>query len=396
MQPLGPAWVEVDLDALEDNMRGLRRLVPQPTLIMAVVKADGYGHGIREAAEAFLAGGADWLGVADLWEAQKLREANIKAPLLVFAPAPNMEKFSLSLDVRSTVCDLETARALASLARKRGKTVKVHMKVDCGMGRLGVLPGEAGDFAGQLIRLEGLELEGIYTHFPQADNSSLTRRQLAVFLEAEASLKARGIQIPLVHAANSTALLRFPPSHLGMVRPGTVLYGQGAHGLSLHPTWRLKTNLVYTRLLPQGHRVGYGGEYKTSRPTLAGVLPLGYADGLTLEPALRSPLRRLLAALQGFFHVHPAVWIDGKQTPFLGRVSMNMASIRLPENHREDTVELAARRTTISRRLPKVYLRDGRPCYVLQDGCRWSIVEQGGIYYRLDQLGHYGHGRLAR
>jgi alanine racemase len=383
MQPLGPAWVEVDLDALEENMRRLRRSIPRPTLVMAVVKADGYGHGIREAAKAFLAGGADWLGVADLWEAEQLRRANIDSPLLVFAPAPKLEKFSLSLDVRSTVCDLEAARALASLARRRGKKAKVHMKVDCGMGRLGVLPGQAGDFAGQLLRLEGLELEGIYTHFPQADDASLTRRQLAVFLEVVRSLKARGIEIPLVHAANSTALLRYPPSHLGMVRPGTVLYGQGAPDLA--PTWRLKTNVVYARVLPQGHRVGYGGEWKASRPTLAGIVPLGYADGLTLEP-LRSPLRQLAGALQGFLGTRPAGWIDGQQAFFLGRTSMNMAAISLPEGYEEQTVELAARRTTISRRLPKVYFRNGRPCYAVQDGCRWSIIERDGVYYRLDRL----------
>ena len=383
MQPLGPAWVEVDLDALEGNMRRVRRLIPRSTLVMAVVKADGYGHGIREAAAAFLAGGADWLGVADLWEAEELRRANIDSPILVFAPAPKLEKFSLSLNVRSTVCDLETARALASLARRHGKKAKVHMKVDCGMGRLGVLPAQAGDFAGQLLRLEGLELEGIYTHFSQADDVRRTRRQLAVFLEVLSSLKARGIHIPLVHAANSAALLRFPPSHLGMVRPGTVLYGQGAP--DLFPTWRLKTSVVYARVLPRGHRVGYGGEWKASRPTLAGVVPMGYSDGLALEPQ-RSPLRQLLRALQGFVCTRPAGWTSGGQVFFLGRTSMNMASLSLPRNYGEEAVELAARRTTISRRLPKIYFRDGRPCYAIQDGSRWSIIERDGVYFRLGRL----------
>lgn len=377
MQPLGPAWVEVDLDALADNVRQIRTSLDPGILCIGVVKGDGYGHGALPVAKTILEEGIQWLGVADLWEAQELRAGGIKEPILVFSPAPDAAAFAVSMDVRMTVCDLSFARALAWAARRKGRLIKVHLKVDCGMGRLGVLPQEAADLAGRILRLEGLELEGIYTHFPQGEKLRPTQRQLDVFVALCRALHQRGIHIPLRHCASSKTLYSLPQSHLEMVRVGTLLYGQGGKGFK--ETWRLKTRPIFRKVLPPGSGVGYGREYVTKKRTSIGVLPIGYADGVSLEPA-PSPRRAWKHILRGLLRPSRPVKGPKESLPLLGRVSMNMTTIGLPPDV-DDNLEIQVRRTCINRRLPKVYLQGGRPVFVGFQGAYQSVEQIDDIYY---------------
>ncbi len=255
-------------------------------------------------------------------------------------------------------------------AGKAGKTVRIHVKVDTGMGRLGVSPDECEDLLAALVKVPGVEVVGIYTHFADAGARDLSgaREQNARFSDLLGRLAARGRTVGLRHAANSAAILNLPDSHYDMVRPGTVLYGQFPtpyvqRKVELKDTWRLKTRVIGLRRLPTGAKVGYGREFRAKRPTVAAVLPIGYADGFTLvaESVARrvsSPVRvigrRMLGRATGL-----RVTVRGKQAPVIGRVSMQMCSVDvtdIPGVEIGDEVVVPARRTAASSRIPRVYL----------------------------------------
>ena len=239
MKPL--IWAEIDLGAIAGNLRELRRLTDPQAKVMAVVKADGYGHGACEVARAALAAGAEWLGVARLHEAVRLRESGLAAPLMVlgYTPPEDAERL-VEFDLRQSVYSLAAAEAYSTAARRRGGRIRVHVKVDTGMGRLGLVPaalagGDAGDPVGDglvrtaqaIARLPGLEAEGIFTHFAASDSADKThaRGQLRLFVEVLDRLGRDGLEFAVRHAANSAAVIELPESHLDLVRPGIALYG---------------------------------------------------------------------------------------------------------------------------------------------------------------------------
>lgn len=364
-------WVEVSLAALRHNLAEVRALVGDSVKVMAVVKADAYGHGLVEAAKVFAEAGADYLGVTRLDEGLELRGAGIVAPVLVFSPLlPDQMKAALSADLEQTVCDLDLAERLSAAAEKAGKKARVHVKVDTGMGRLGVTMDDCPDFIYRLLNLPAVEIAGIYTHFANAGAKSLShaKEQNARFSALMDLLKSKDMPAGLCHAANSAAALNLPDSHHDMIRPGTILYGQYPtryveRKLDLQETWCLKTKVVALRRLPRGAEVGYGSEFTAARPTLAAVLPVGYSDGFMLTPesvAQRaySPLRlaagRVLGSTKG-----PAVTIRGHEAPVIGRVSMQMCSVDVtgvPGVQVGDEAIVPARRTTTSSRIPRVYV----------------------------------------
>ena len=365
------SWVEVNLGALKHNLAEVRTLVGPKVKIMAVVKANAYGHGATGTAKAFADAGADYFGVTTLEEGLELRNAGIVTPILVFSPLlPDQMEAAVSADLEQTVCDLSHAKALSVMAESAEKPAWVHVKVDTGMGRLGITPEACPDFMYRLLNLPGIEIAGIYTHFANAVSRNLfhAREQNARFSSLIALLAAKDIHMGLRHAANSAAILNLSETYYDMVRPGTILYGQypARHierKLDLQDAWCLKTRIVALRKLPRGADVGYGSEFAAARPTLAAVLPLGYSDGFTVIPEsvarreaqpLRAMAKKALGAAKG-----PHVVIRGKQAPIIGRVSMQMCSVDvtdIPGVQVGDEVIVPARRTTISNRIPRVYV----------------------------------------
>lgn len=323
-------WVEVDLSALKHNLGQVRSRLTNPhTKVLAVVKANGYGHGLAEPSRALVEAGADMLGVTRIEEALAIRSAGIEAPLLVFAPIqPENAEEAVRAGLDLTVTSMPSAVAISAAAAKLNRSARIHVKVDTGMGRLGLFPEDVPPFLEQIKPWEFLQVAGIYTHFANAAEADLrsTIRQLERFRQLLDDLRAVGIDYGLAHAANSAAILRLPQSALDLVRPGTLLYGQypSSHVprvLDLKPTWRLKARVCEVREFQAGSPIGYGSEYTTRGCTRTAVLPVGFADGFTLVP--EGPVYR--QGVIGFaarrLRRAPAVEIRGRRAPVLGRVA---------------------------------------------------------------------------
>ena len=307
-----PSRVEIDLGALANNVRRVKALAGRDVGVMAVVKANAYGHGAPRVAEVALRNGADMLAVANLAEALQLRDAGIDAPILTLSYVPP-EQISLArdMDLRVTIYDRELAGQYLSTFDRDGRKLRGHLKVDTGMHRLGVLPDDAPALARDLQASPLVELEGVYTHFSSADEDpAYTATQLATFRRVLDEMRADGIAPRLVHAANSPALLDCRDSHFNLARPGVALYGlrpmdDAPNMDGFRPIMRWTTRVAQVKTLPPGSRVGYGHGYTTRREQTLAVLPVGYADGLRRTP--RS-WREVL--------------IHGQRAPLVGRVSM--------------------------------------------------------------------------
>ena len=279
------AWIAVNRAALRHNAAALQTLLAQgtdaPPVLIAVVKANAYGHGAGETACILQSAGVDFFAVTTPAEALELRAAGITARILVFVPPlPDQLEELIAQDVEVTVCDAAGAASMGDAAQD--KTARVHLKIDTGMGRLGALPQDALPLAKRLEAVAGVEIAGVYTHFARAlePDSEPTRRQFARFQETMAELERGGISTGLRHCANSAALLRFPEMRLDAVRPGTLLYGQYPsasvpRGLELKDTWRMEARVVSVRDVLPGTAIGYGGEYVTRRRSRLAVLPVG-------------------------------------------------------------------------------------------------------------------------
>ena len=314
-------WTEIDLSNLEHNYRALRAMLPQGCRFLGVVKADAYGHGAVQVARRLETLGAEYLAVACLDEALELRQAGITTPILILGYTPT-ERAEALLDngITQTVYDVEMARALSNAAAATGKTLKIHVKADTGMSRLGWLCGEEDQSAAveaiaQVCALPGLEAEGIYTHFANADgDEDYTMLQFTRFLDLLEALKDKGITFAIRHCAASAAALKFPCTHLDMVRPGIALYGhypdpscEGLDGPGLRPVMTLKTRVASVKTVPAGTPVSYGCTHVLDRETRLAALTIGYADGL---PRLCSDKLEVL--------------IGGQRAPVVGRICMDM------------------------------------------------------------------------
>ena len=314
-------WTEIDLSNLEHNYRALRAMLPQGCRFLGVVKADAYGHGAVPVARRLETLGAEYLAVACLDEALELRQAGITTPILILGYTPVERADSLlGNGITQTVYDVDMARALSDAAAAAGKTLKIHVKADTGMSRLGWLCGEEDQSAAveaiaQVCALPGLEAEGIYTHFANADgDEDYTMLQFTRFLDLLEALKDKGITFAIRHCAASAAALKFPCTHLDMVRPGIALYGhypdpscEGLDGPGLRPVMTLKTRVASVKTVPAGTTVSYGCTHVLDRETRLAALTIGYADGL---PRLCSDKLEVL--------------IGGQRAPVVGRICMDM------------------------------------------------------------------------
>ncbi|HKJ98589.1 MAG TPA: alanine racemase [Desulfotignum sp.] len=313
--------IEVDLDAVARNTRVLHQACAPNTSLMGVVKANAYGHGAAIVADTVLSHGADYLGVARMYEAVQLREAGIQAPVLVFGDTlPVWAVQGAGLNIQVTLTGLEAAKALNEAARAARTLVFAHIKIDTGMGRLGLCPGL--DMSGTLtdlksmMQMDNLAIEGIYTHFANADAVDLTHaeQQLALFTQVLDRLDADNLLPKIIHAANSAATLSLPRSHFTMVRPGIALYGlcpgPGVDCTGLTPALSIISTITQIKQVPKGFAVSYGSTHVTDRPTTIATVPVGYADGYS----------RLLSAKAHML-------VRGQRARVAGRVCMDFTMI---------------------------------------------------------------------
>lgn len=282
---------EISLGAIQHNLRQVRYRVGSGVKIMAVVKANAYGHGIIGVSSALVDAGADYLGVAIPSEGICLREHGIETPILVFAPPfPDEMELFLDYNLDVTVCTRETAEILDSVSSSRGRPAVVHVKVDTGMGRLGINYREAIEFIRYLFSLRNLYVKGIYTHFATADEAdkAFAKTQLSRFHDVVTSLSISSIDIPLKHAANSGAILDLKDSYYDMVRPGIMLYGyypshETSESLALRPGLSLRSKIGFLKNVDAGAPISYGRKYVTNSPTTIASVPIGYADGFSRQ-----------------------------------------------------------------------------------------------------------------
>lgn len=370
-------WAEIDLDALAHNYRTLRAHMGPGVRFLGVVKADAYGHGAIETAKALEELGAEYLAVSSIDEARELREHGVAMPVLILGHTPPEQVSELiRLGVTQAVSAEAKAEEYSLEAQKCGGTLKIHIKLDTGMSRLGFLCAPP-HFEGGVERiahacsLPGLEAEGIFTHFavsdePDEESEAYTRAQFDLFCRVVRALEDRGRTFALCHCANSGAVANYPDMYLDMVRPGILLYGltEAADELGLRPVLRLKTCVSTIKIYEPGVSISYGRLFRTQRRTRVGVLPIGYADGF-------------FRSLSNGFSVATA----GGPAPILGRICMDMCMIDLtdlPGVGVGDEVEIYGPRNSVnaaarlagtipyeltcavSKRVPRVYYRGGQ------------------------------------
>ncbi len=335
-------WVEISKDALKANIKTFRNLVGESTILAPCVKANAYGHGLIETSKIFLESGSDWLCVNSLYEARTLREAGITAPIYVlgYIALSDLEEV-LNLDLRIVVYNKETVYRLGEIADRSGKKAKIHIKIETGNNRQGVIKDEIVDFVQYILSFKNLEIEGLSTHFANIEDTkdhSYAENQLKKFNEIAAMVENLGIKIPLKHSANSAATLLFPETHFEMVRPGIATYGMWPSDetflsfsserkmkISLAPAISWKTKIAQIKVIPNGEFIGYGCTYKTTRETKIAILPVGYYDGYD----------------RGISNSH--VLIHGKRAALRGRVCMNIIMVDvtdIPEARLEEEVVL--------------------------------------------------------
>ncbi|MCJ8500480.1 alanine racemase [Desulfatitalea alkaliphila] len=322
---------EIDLAAVAHNVRLLRRITHPRARLLVAVKADGYGHGAVAVARTALAHGATDLGVAHLAEGLVLRRQGISAPILIFGHTPPQwadQMFTNNLT--PTVFSTAAARVLSAAARRTGRRLPVHVKIDTGMGRLGFMcdalrPTGSPSAVAELLetaRLPGIDLQGIFTHFATADQSDLrsAQRQLDRFLDLLDQLERAGLSVALKHAANSGAILQMPAAHLDMVRAGIAVYGLPpsrevvSPEIDLQPVMSLKAPVIHLKTVPAGTSISYGGTYTTPRATRIATIPVGYADGYRRSLSNRGHML-----------------VRGYRAPIVGRVCMDLTMIDVGE-----------------------------------------------------------------
>jgi len=281
-----PTWAEINLEAVKHNLGCIKELVDPGVGVMAVVKANAYGHGIEEVSRVLVENGVDYLGVATVDEALSLRNSGITSPVLVLGSILESEvKVAIENNVTLTLCDRDLVKVLKDVSARLKIIPRVHIEVDTGMGRIGVWHEEAASFICDVKQNEEIEIEGVYTHFSSAARDKVvTQQQITDFENVLKELEASGIDIKYKHAANSVAAVDWKHSHLNLIRTGILLYGvypkeSFRRDFKLEPVMNLKTKIVHLKDAPPGRSISYGRTYITQKDTKIATIPIGYADG---------------------------------------------------------------------------------------------------------------------
>lgn len=372
-----PVWAEIDLDAIKYNIDSIKRRVDTKELI-AVVKADAYGHGALDVSKTLVENGATKLAVAVITEAMELRHGNINTPIMILGYTPlEFAADLINYDIEQTIFDLEYATKLSEIALNLGKKAKVHVALDTGMGRIGFLIND--NSLNEILKissLKGLEVVGIFTHFATADESdkNYSNKQYKKFTDFNEKLISKGVNIPLKHVSNSGAIIDMPNTYLDGVRAGIVLYGYYPsedvlkQNLDLKKAISIKTQVAHVKILDKNEYVSYGRKFKTERKSIIATLPIGYADGYS-------------RALTG----KAKVIINGKFAPVVGTICMDQCMIDVTDigdvhvgdevivlgkdkDLKFDADDMAKAMGTINyevlcmikQRIPRVYIEDGK------------------------------------
>lgn len=390
MKWLGPTWIAVDLDAITNNFTQLQQFTHAK--ICPVIKADAYGHGITVISAFYEYLQVPYLAVSDLSEALEIRKALVKTPVLVLSPClPAQIEEIIANNLTPTIACKEFMHALGEITNTKQNKTAVHLKIDTGMNRAGIYPHEVMDYVKLISHYEYLQLEGIYTHFSSAhSNATYTKHQLDQFLEIKAQLDAFGLTDVLWHSANSAAIVNFPESHLHMVRPGTILFGQSLVPLptsvQLQSTWNLYTRIIQVKRIKKHQPVGYDQTFITKKDSVIGVIPIGYSDGLGIKPNSGNIWHHLRNILVCMLEQSPHIWIDNRRFPIIGKIAMGMCCIDLTDHPQPfdlygATVTVPIRRTTINRRIPKVYTLDGKTLLIYWHNKLWKPFSKNSRIY---------------
>ena len=372
-------WIEVDLDAIAHNLQQVRTRLYERTRILSVVKADAYGHGMLRTAEALEQAGSDMLGVTFVEEGLLLRAGGIRLPILVFGPFLEEEvESSIEANLTLTVSTGEQLIWLKQQLSEKKAKLKVHIKIETGMGRSGFAAEEALQAAGEILATEGLMLEGVYSHFATAmwKNKKYVCEQYQNFKSVLERLQQGGVEIPLKHIANSAAILGMPETQLDMVRTGTLLYGQYpaghfAHELELKNTWIMKARMLSIKSLPPGHPVGYERTFVTKKKTMLGIIPVGFTDGFGVEPRAKPSnglglIKSLLKLIMSYYNLPASalmVYCRGRSFPVLGKPGMQLSMIDIGEAmdlNCKSVLEIPIRRTAANPSIRKLYIKNGQ------------------------------------
>jgi len=310
-----PTWAEVNLENLGYNFRQIKKMLGPGIKIMVTVKADAYGHGLVNVSRKLISCGVDYLGVASIDEGINLRQAGIEFPVLILGMILKSDIAPLfKYNLTPTVCDTQLANALNNKAKSLGKAFAVHIKIDTGMGRIGVSHNYAENLIKKIHKLKFIRIEGLFTHLAFADmNEEFTHYQIGLFNRLIEKLKRLNIHIPLTHAANSMGIIDYKRSHFNMVRPGLVIYGlYPKENLKIHlkPVLSLKTRVIYAKKVPKGSGISYGHQYITKKATKIVTLPIGYGDGYPRNLSNLAP-----------------VLIRGKRFQVSGRICMDQMMV---------------------------------------------------------------------
>lgn len=318
------AWAEINLDNIAHNVREIRRLVGKRTEIMAVVKADAYGHGVLETVNTMIESGVTRLAVSMLDEAIQLRKIGISVPILVLShTSPQRADELIKYNITQTVYSNEMASLLSDAAQKRGKKIHIHIKIDTGMSRVGFLPGySAVKEVIAIQKLPGIIIEGIFTHFATADEKDrkYTQQQMELFESIINELNRIGILIPIRHVSNSAAIIQYPEYTLELVRPGIILYGIYPSDdvdrtvIDLKPAMMLKAKITMVKWIEKDTAVSYGRKFVSDRPTKIATVPVGYADGFS----------RLLTGKSRML-------VNGQFAPVVGSICMDQCMIDITD-----------------------------------------------------------------
>lgn len=381
-------WIEVDLNAIKNNYRAIYEVMNGSVDIIAVLKANAYGHGAVEVAKTLAGLGPKSLAVTRLEEALPIRQAGVSAPLLLLAPAlPDEVAEVVAQDLIACISSFEDAERLSQAAAAQNKTALAQLKVDTGMGRFGVRPEEAVEVARKIAALPNLQLEAAWTHFAYAAgvarDTTKVHQQFALFQPLVRQVShAAGIVPHGFHCANSAALLRFPSMRLSCARAGTILYGQmpsplaGESATQLHlkleNTFQAKARILAIKTVRTGESVGYGGEWTASRPTKIATIGIGFADGFSQEPqtrreapavALKKTARQAaiqvaqMTGLKGEGATR-TVHVRGQKAPIVGRIAMQSCAVDVTKVQGVevgDEVLVSLRRTSAGAHLPRIY-----------------------------------------
>ena len=308
---------EINLDAIRHNFSEIRRHINPASKLCAVVKANAYGHGAIQVSKVAVECGADFLAVATVAEGLELRQAGFDLPILILGLIPQTAaQVVVENNLTATVADFELAEKISAAAVKLDKLAKIHLKIETGMGRIGIAPDEAVELAKKISALPNVELEGLFSHFADADSAdrTFTRRQIKIFSDVAEQIRSAGVEIKIRHLAESAAILDIPEAHFDMVRSGIISYGlypsdDVRRTIELQPAMKLVARVAYVKKIPAGTSIGYGREFVAQRDSIIATLPLGYADGY-------------IRAYKNF-HVE----IRGKLAPIAGRICMDQTMI---------------------------------------------------------------------